>query len=177
VGPVWLIWPHRTSLLPPGIENAKANQRFEFYQYDSNSEVLDKLRRQLPEDCAIQLIDRQLLERCEWRSEMEFYAGSMSNFLEHGIGLCMMRDGEILVEACASSLGKSRAEIGAITRENYRGRGYAGIACAYLIQICENKGYQAYWSCDADHQASIRVAQKLGFRQTRAYQVYEYDSL
>lgn len=177
VGSVWLVWPQSTSLLPPAIENGKIIERLEFYDYDPKSEVLSKLRSQLPEGYTIQRIDRKRFEKCDWRTEMEFYAGSASSFLKHGIGLCLMRENEIIVEAYASALGKTRAEIGAITREAYRRRGYASIACAYLIQTCENQGYQAYWSCDADHQASIRVAQKLGFRQARGYQIFEYDSL
>jgi len=95
----------------------------------------------------------------------------------HGIGLCIMLKDDIVVEAYASALGKTRAEIGAITHEAFRGLGFAPIACAYLIEACWQKGYQAYWSCDADHTASIRVAQKLGFQQRRAYRIYEYDPL
>ena len=177
MGPVWLVWPHSTLLHPPETEGVKVVNRLEFYEYDPFSDTLSKLRRLLPEGYTVQSINLQLLERCEWRTEMEFYAGSLSNFLEHGIGLCIMRENEIVVEAYASALGKTRAEIGAITREAYRGRDLAPIACAYLIEVCEQQGYQAYWSCDADHAASIRVAQKLGFLQPRAYTIYEYGPL
>jgi RimJ/RimL family protein N-acetyltransferase len=86
----------------------------------------------------------------------------------------MMRGNEIIVESYVSSFGETQADIGAVTREAYRGHGYAPIACAYLIQACEQRGYQAYWSCDAENEASIRVAQKLGVRQERAYQILEY---
>jgi RimJ/RimL family protein N-acetyltransferase len=86
----------------------------------------------------------------------------------------MMHGDEIMVESYVSSFGKTQAEIGAVTRAAYRGHGYAPITCAYLIQACEQRGYQAYWSCDFDNQASIRVAQKLGFRQKKAYQILEY---
>jgi RimJ/RimL family protein N-acetyltransferase len=177
VGPIWLVWPHRTSLRPPAIEHATTIHRVEFYDYDPRSETLTELKKQLPAGCSIQSVDRPLLEQCEWRTEMEFYAGSLDNFLTHGIGLCLLQGDEILVEAYASALGKKRAEIGAITREPYRGRGYAPVACAYLVERCEQRGYQAYWSCDADHHASIRVAEKLGFQRSRAYQIHEYDPL
>ncbi len=124
----------------------------------------------------IQNIDEPMLERCEWRADMEFYAGSLSNFLANGLGLCMMQGNDILVEAYASAFGKTMAEIGAITHEAYRGRGYAAIACAYMIEACLQRGYQAYWSCDVDNPASIRVAQKLGFHRQEAYQIYEYKN-
>lgn len=176
-GSVWLVWPPSSTLKPPEIEDAKVIDRFEFYGYDPSSDGLEKLRKQLPTGHEMRTIRAELLGRCEWRDEMEYYAGSFNNFLKHGIGLCMLHENEIIVEAYASALGKTRAEIGALTHKDFRGRGYAPIACSYLIEVCEWRGYQAYWSCDADHTASIRVAQKLGFQHERAYQIFEYESL
>ena len=177
MGVVRLVWPQKTSLRPPDVEDTEPINRLEFYDYDPSSETLEQLRVQLPDGYRIVPIDAELLKRCEWREEMKFYCGSSDNFLKHGIGICLLKEDQIIVEAYASSLGKTRAEIGAITWEIYRGRGYAPIACAYLIEIVEQRGYQAYWSCDADHKASIRVAQKLGFLQARAYKIYEYEPL
>ena len=176
IGQVWLVWPHKTSLHPPNVDLAETIKRLEFYGYNANSDTLRKLRKQLPEGFVIRKIDEQIIERCEWRPEMEFYAGSLKNFLTHGIGICILRGEDIVVEAYASSLGRERAEIGAITHEEFRGQGYAPIACAFLIETCEKRGYQAYWSCDADHKASVRVAEKLGFQYERPYQIYEYPS-
>ena len=174
LGLIWLVWPHQTALTPPG-DPAEVVDRLEFYGYNPDSDMLDQLKKRLPAGYKIRTIDAELLQRCEWREEMEFYAGGFDNFLKHGIGLCMMHDDEIIVEAYASALGKTRAEIGAITREHHRGQGYAPISCAYLIEECERRGYQAYWSCDADHTASIRVAQKLGCEYEKPYQIFEYD--
>jgi RimJ/RimL family protein N-acetyltransferase len=174
-GDVWLVWPHQSELEPP-TEPAEVVERLEFYDYDPDSEILDCLRKKLPTKYDIQPIDAELFLRCEWREEMEFYAGSFDNFLKQDLGLCILHDDEIIVEAYASALGVTKAEIGAITRQPYRGKGYAPIACAHLIDACEQRGYQAYWSCDADHIASIRVAQKLGFQDERAYQIFAYES-
>ncbi len=176
-GDVWLVRPpaQSTSLAVP--EAARAVKRLEFLACDAGSELLAGLRRCLPPGCEIRPIDRQLLERCEWRAEMEFYCGSVDNFMVNGLGLCMVRGDEIIVEAYVSSFGETQAEIGALTREPHRGHGYAPITCAYLIRACEQRGYQAYWSCDADNAPSIRVARKLGFRQERAYQILEYRAL
>jgi RimJ/RimL family protein N-acetyltransferase len=172
--PIWLVWPPSTEshLMPP--ESEHLNQRLEFYDCDPRSQILADLRGRLPDGMEIRPMDRKLLERCEWRSDMEFFCGSLDHFLENGIGLCMMRGEEIIVEAYASSLGEGNAEIGAVTHEAFRGQGYAPITCAYLIQVCARHGYNPIWSCDIDNEASIRVAQKLGFRQERAYQVFEY---
>lgn len=172
---LWLVWPNTmvARVLPP--DEPKVVERYEFYDYDYQSLMQAKRKQRLPDGFEIRPIDRNLLERCEWGPEMEFYCGSGENFLENGIGLCLMRGEEIIVEAYASSLGDQMAEIGAITREAYRGFGYAPMACAFLMEACEQRGYHAYWSCDKDNPASIRVAQKLGFRIQKSYQILEYD--
>jgi RimJ/RimL family protein N-acetyltransferase len=171
IGPVWFVQP-----LPLAPQASSVFRRLEFYDCDPRSRALADLQR-LPDGLDIRPIDRRLLERCQWREEMEFFCGSVDNFLENGIGLALMQGDEIISEAYATSLGEARAEIGAVTREEQRGRGYAPIACTYLIQACARRGYQAYWSCDADNAASARVARKLGFEQERAYQVLEYSAL
>jgi GNAT superfamily N-acetyltransferase len=173
-GEVWLVWPDTKSeqLEPPDAPGVI--QRFEFFDYDVRSQTLADLRGSVPDGCEIRPIDRQLLQRCEWRSDVEFYCGSLDGFLANEMGLCLIHGDEIMVEAYVSSFGDTHAEIGAVTRAAYRGHGYAPIICAYLIQACEQRGYQAYWSCDAENQASKRVAQKLGFRQKKAYQILEY---
>lgn len=176
-GDVWLVW---SAELYPQLRAPEADDvalRLEFYDCDPHSPELTALRQQLPIGFEMRPIDRELLERCEWGSDMAFYCGSLENFLAHDLGLCMMRGHDIIVEVYASSLGKTQAEIGAVTREAHRGRGYAPIACAYLIQLLEQRGYRPYWSCDVDNPASIRVAQKLGFRGQKAYQILEYGAL
>lgn len=174
-GAVWLVWPSAESSQVVASEASSITQRLEFY--DGDAQVFADWRRCLPEGFEIRRIDRRLLERCEWRSDMEFFCGSVDNFLVNGMGLCMMRGDEIIVEAYASSLGEVQAEIGAVTREAYRGHGYAPIGCAYLIEALAQRGYQAYWSCEIENEASARVARKLGFRREKGYQVLEYSAL
>jgi RimJ/RimL family protein N-acetyltransferase len=175
--PVWLIWPASLSSRLVAPETGQIVQRLEFIDLDPHSGILEGLRQRLSDGFEIRPLDLQLIERCEWRSEMEFYCGSLENFLLHDFGLCLMRAGEIVTEAYASSIGDNLAEIGAITHEPFRGQGYAPVACAFLIQACERRGCQAYWSCDVDNPASIQVARKLGFRHERAYRTYEYRAL
>ncbi len=176
-GPIWLIWQPSLPTRSLAPQPEKIVDRLEFYDYDPASTALAGLRRRLPAGFIIRRLDRQLLEQCEWRADMEFYCGSLDNFLANALGLCMMRGDKIIVEAYVSSFGDTHAEIGAVTRAPYRGHGYAPIACAFIIEACERRGYHAYWSCDRDNPASIRVARKLGFRQERQYKVLEYRPL
>ncbi len=125
MGAVWFVQSFSQSLAP---QAAGVARRLEFYACDPRSGTLSGLRRRLPDGFIIRPIDRQLLERCEWRADIEFYCGSVDNFLAHGIGLALMRGDEIITEAYATSLGDARAEIGAVTRAAHRGRGYGAMA-------------------------------------------------
>jgi GNAT superfamily N-acetyltransferase len=169
---VWLV---RNQGDPPAPAGYHVNPRLEFYGYDRHSKVLSDLRVRLPTKFDIRRIDQDLIKRCEWQEAMAFYCGSVRNFLRHDLGLCLMKGDEIIVEAYASALGHPFAEIGAITHEAYRGRGYAPIAVAHLIEALEQLGYHGYWSCDVDNLASARVARKLDFKIEKAYEIWEYS--
>src|SRR4030042_6422027 len=159
----------------PALNGYRILPRLEFYDVDPYSPVLIEWRSRLPNGYELHTIDRALLERCEWRDDMAFYCGSQEKFLQHGLGMCLMHEEQIIVETYASSLGAPYAEIGAITRETYRGRGFAPIAVAYLIDALEQRGYRAYWSCDVDNIASAKVARKLGFKVEKPYEIWEFE--
>jgi RimJ/RimL family protein N-acetyltransferase len=171
IGPVWLIRAHGDS---PAPEPVRCLSRLEFYDLDPSSPALAKFRNEIETGCTLRTIDRKLLERCEWREDMEFFSGSLENFMQNDLGICLMRDNEIIVEAYASALGATYAEIGAITHEPYRGKGYATLTVAYLVETLAQLGYQCYWSCDIDNPASARVARKLGFGIEKPYEIWEY---
>ena len=172
IGHIWLI---RSPGDPPAPEGYRTLPRLEFYGYVSHSPILENYRKRIPDGYELHPIDRALLERCEWRDDMAFYCGSLENFLRHDLGMCLMHGDEIIVEAYASALGSSQAEIGAITHEPHRGKGFSPIAIAYLIETLEQRGYHAYWSCDVDNPASARVARKLGFKVERPYEIWQYE--
>ena len=108
-------------------------------------------------------MDRELLDRCCWKDFMQVTCGSLDAFLLNGIGLCLMKADCILTEAYAAHFGAGSAEIGVLTREGYRGKGYATVTCSRLIQLCAQRGCETYWCCDASNTASAKVARKLGY--------------
>lgn len=168
-----LIWRPDTAPLRPA-EATKIVQRREFSDCGSNSETLASLESRLPNGFEIHFMDRSLLERCEWRPMIESACGSLDNFLAHGLGICLMRGDDIITEAYAPFWGMSQVEIGVVTNEAERGHGYAAIACAHLIQTCRQRGFEPYWSCDADNIASATLARKLGFQREREYEIRMY---
>jgi GNAT superfamily N-acetyltransferase len=170
---VGLIWRPAPSPVRPA-EATKIIRRLEFPQCGSNSETVAGLQSLLPDGFEIRLIDRSLLERCEWRPMIESACGSLDNFLAHGLGICLMRGNELITEAYAPFWGIREVELGVVTSAAHRGHGYAAITCAHLIQTCRQHGFEPYWSCDADNLASVSLGHKLGFQREREYEMRMY---
>ena len=156
---------------------ARAQDRLGFGPIPATGERLQALRDDLPAGVTVRSLDAELLARCEWRELVEGAYGSIEAFLEHGIGLCLMRDDEILAEAYAPFIGGGVAEVGVVTAEAHRGQGLAPIAIAWLAAELDERGLAMYWSCDTDNEASVRVAGKLGFGPARPFGILLYRRL
>jgi GNAT superfamily N-acetyltransferase len=156
---------------------ARAQDRLGFGPIPATGERLQALRDDLPAGVTVRPLDADLLARCEWRELVEGAYGSIEAFLEHGIGLCLMRDDEILAEAYAPFIGGGVAEVGVVTAEAHRGQGLAPIAIAWLAAELDERGLAMYWSCDTDNEASVRVAGKLGFGPARPFGILLYRRL
>jgi GNAT superfamily N-acetyltransferase len=132
---------------------------------------LDTFLQQLPDGCELRTLDRQLFERGEDRDFYSALYRSTEQALEHVGARFLMRGQDICCEAYAYFAAIGTIEIAVSTREQYRGRGYATIACAALIQECEQQGYQTYWNCARQNLASAALARKLGYRAEREYRL------
>ena len=133
--------------------------------------------RELPEDCTIRRVDKELVDRCLWTDELRCVFGNLARYLEVSLGFCLMKEAQILSEAHAFFWGDDFVEVGAITDETHRGLGYAPVAAAHLIRACEQRGYGTYWGCEIDHTPSVSVARKLGYPDPRPYTLKVYDTL
>jgi hypothetical protein len=134
-------------------------------------EGLDVWLRQLPEGCQLQRVDRELFGRCLERDLLVSIFGSTEKALANGFGLCLMRGDQILSEAHAGPAALGMIEIGTMTHERHRYRGYATLTCAHLIHACEELGFQTYWNCAKQNQASVAIARKLGYRTMKEYEL------
>ena len=83
--------------------------------------------------------------------------------MKNGFGLALIKDDEIVSEAFACYIGGGFAEIGYITSEKYRGKGYVTLAAAFLMRKCLSRGLVPIASCNAENLASARTCQKLGY--------------
>jgi len=159
----------------------KANrvlQRLEFAEYDAQSRsVADLINGGLPDGFEVRNIDEELIKKMESREDIESYCGSVENFLAHGFGVGLVKNGEVVSETYAPFVAARNIELATLTKESHRGHGYAAITCAHFIQTCQTRGLAPYWSCDADNLASVRLARKLGFKNEREYEILMYRGM
>jgi hypothetical protein len=168
------LWPddERIPLLPP-------NPEYDGFTLDfTNRPIgarLDAYARQIPDGCDVRSVDRQLFERGDDRDFYSALYGSADCALEKSLARFLMKGDEIRSEAYAYFAALGTIEIATSTREQYRGRGYATITCAFLIQACEDLGYQTYWNCAKQNLASAAVARKLGYRTEKEYRLLAWS--
>lgn len=162
------------NLFPPNPDAGAAC--LEFDRSIGNSDLSPYLNR-LPVGYEIHRMDRKLLERSPKRDEKIIRYGSLDNFLNKGLAVCIMRGDETVCEAYADMDVMRVRELGVRTQKAYRGQGFATITCAHLIKICEDFGCQTYWDCVKYNLASVAVARKLGFRNERGYKLLAWFSL
>ena len=168
-----LIWADWISLgLHPPPDFTQTINRFEFLD---SSPSFNDTHFELGSDIEIRRMDTELFSRCIWNGEMTLAYGSSENFLNSGLGFCLMRADEIYCEAYAVFRANQRFEIGVITAETHRGRGYASTTCSFLSGECARNGFQSSWSCNQTNLGSIIVARRLGYKIQREYQMLHYS--
>jgi GNAT superfamily N-acetyltransferase len=167
------LWPGdpRRAWLPP--QPDYEGEAVDFTDRD-RAVPLDRLLA-VPEGCELRAVDAALFERLPGRDWTVTMFGSADRALALGLGYCLLRDGEIVCEAFAGPQADGVIELGTGTAEAYRGRGYAAVACAYLIRACEARGYRPFWNAAAGNTASLALARKLGFRGERVFEVRAWD--
>jgi RimJ/RimL family protein N-acetyltransferase len=116
-------------------------------------------------------MDKALWEQSPKREYNLNRYGSVDNFFDHGLAVCITQNGETVCEAYADMEIMGVREIGIRTESAHRKKGLATIACAHLIQLCEETGSGTYWDCVKFNVGSIALADKLGFQNKRAYKL------
>lgn len=135
-------------------------------------EGLDNFLSAVPEGCEIRPMDADLHRQSPWFEDRIRSHGSIQMLLQKEIGFALVRDGALLSEATAGPVANGVMEMGTITLEPYRGRGYATVVCAFTIRECEARGLQTYWNCNRDNQPSVRLGRRLGYRTAREYLLF-----
>ncbi len=132
------------------------------------------LAQTLPQGYELRRIDGALYDRClesEWSADFVCVFGSKKDFLERGLGIVALKDGQLAAGASSYSRYREGIEIEVDTRQDQRRLGLATACCARLILECLNRGLYPSW--DAQNRISVRLAEKLGYEFSHEYPVYE----
>lgn len=125
----------------------------------------------------IRLIDSGLFEKCEWKDIQLLAYTTKENFLEKAFGFCVVEGEEVCCECYASFAADTFTELGVITAESKRRKGYASAACLRVIDETRKRGLTPTWSCDQDNLESVQLAQKLGFHSPLAYEFLYFPQM
>ena len=90
-----------------------------------------------------------------WDSEEEF--------LEKGLGYCLIKDNVIVSFCIAAYTYDERVEFVLKTSEIFRGRGFGKSVAAACVEKAVKSGKQVEWQCDNDNVPATRLADSLGF--------------
>ncbi len=151
-------------------------ERLEFRSFDPRAAGFRGALGQPLADVELRDVDGASFDRCLWRDMLLAFCGSAEGFLRHGFGISLCRGDEVLAEGYAPLLGRSTMEIGVMTVEAQRGKGYATRVAAHVIDRCLERGFSVAWSCETDNPASAAIARRLGFQNEKSYPVLVYRS-
>lgn len=93
------------------------------------------------------------------------FRGGLQAKLKAGTIAGAVVDGRIVGTAQTAAITDRYADIGVSTDEKWRGRGFATAAASIVARRIQETGRTPVWSCGEDNMASLRVAQKLGFKE------------
>ncbi len=88
---------------------------------------------------------------------------SMQAMLRDGLVAAAMVEGQVVAIAHTSARSRLYADIGVVTLEPYRKRGFSSAAASLVAERIQEAGQIPVWSTGEANHASLRVAEKLGF--------------
>ena len=91
--------------------------------------------------------------------------GSAAMLIADGFAAGAIVDGTLVAVAITAAHGERYADIGIVTREDWRNRGLATAAAAFICTDIQAAGLIPVWGTGWDNLASQQVAAKLGFQE------------
>lgn len=138
---------------------------------------MEKLRQaaaSLPQGYVLREIDKEIYEytkRHDWCADWTAQYADYEEYRRYGLGIAALKDGVPVAGASSYAGDGDSIEIQIDTKEEFRRRTLAYCCAAKLILTCLRRGVYPGW--DAQNNASLRLAQKLGYHCSHTYAAYE----
>ena len=127
------------------------------------------VRGDRPEDARIVRLDASLLPLTEWYEDTLHAFGSAERWEELGRGYAVMVGDRMVAEAMAGPRCRGLLEMGVVTREDHRRRGFGTLVSRLTARACEVRDDRVWWNANADNAPSLAIARRLGFKHERRY--------
>ena len=148
------------------IEYTRVNFKF-------NKEKYIKFRRKHnPDNYSIVRTDKKLFNSIHGNVTPKHFWDNADDFNKRGIGFSLIHEKKPASTAYSAFIHDNFLEIGIETSENFRGKGFASLACSALIDYCIENNYEPVWSCRLDNKDSMNLAEKLGFEKVKLIPIY-----
>lgn len=139
-----------------------------------DQEKLKKAIDSLPKSYSLSMIDERLYQMCRaqpWSADLVSQFPDYQTYQRLGIGAVICSADGIVAGASSYSRYREGIEIEIDTRKDCRRRGFAYICGAKLITECLKLNLYPSW--DAQNQASVALAEKLGYHYSHTYTAIE----
>ena len=133
---------------------------------------LDSILNNVPDSCIVREMDADLHRQSLWYADRLQLHGSIERILEKEIAFALLLNGVLVSEASAGQVANGVLNMGTITHEAHRSKGYSTYISAYCIRECEKRGWQTYWNCNTANLPSVAIARKLGYQSEREYRLF-----
>ncbi|MCM1988733.1 GNAT family N-acetyltransferase [Oceanirhabdus seepicola] len=152
--------------------------KFQRFEFKKNPEHLDRNHLQkfllaLPQGYELKRIDASLAEEPSLHEVSEDFTSqfdSTEDYLNRGIGFCILSHGQVVCGASSYSIYDQGLEIEIGTHPDHRRKGLATIVASALILECLDRGIYPSW--DAANSESVALAEKLGYIMEEPYDTY-----
>lgn len=144
--------------------------------YEFNMEKLKAIADNIPEGLEMVPFDEELYRQSmseHWSMAFCEAFASPEEYLKQGFGVAVTDHGKLVAGASTMTVYDCGTETQVATRDEYRGRGLAFACSAAFILECNRRGMRPCW--DAANEASLHMAQKLGYEYRGLYMTVELN--
>lgn len=127
---------------------------------------------QPPDGYSIQRVDKSLdIDSLVFPKDVwEWVGHSLDVFMERGFGAVLTHEPNVISWCLADCYSGDLCELGIITTENERKKGFGSLTVKAALGFCKEAGFnEVGWHCEAHNFGSIGTALKLGFSKKTDY--------
>ncbi|SFL91432.1 GNAT acetyltransferase [Gracilibacillus orientalis] len=157
------------------IESTTVNKRF--YTLDETKGF--QSQKPLQDNAAIKPVNEQLLRDSSLKNLdlvtqwIHVAWPSVDHFLNKGIGYCVVESDTIASWCLSLFATNNQCELGLMTDEAYRKKGYAKAVALACVNFCVDHNKKPVWNCDDENTGSILVAESVRLQKVLNYNVFQ----